>query len=125
MATITAALERVSEDAWARWALWAACACAALSAIASLALPFGWDHGIMATAGSAYLHGGLPYADSWDMKGPAAYLPYTVAEALFGNTMWGVRVVDLLIQAVTCWTLFSSLRALTTWRIAGWAALGY
>ncbi|MBC2665154.1 hypothetical protein H7F51_06460 [Novosphingobium flavum] len=103
----------------------AACAITALHALSSLALPFGWDQGIMASVGSSYVHGGLPYADSWDMKGPAAYLPYTLAEFLFGRTMWGVRILDVVIVGLGAFCLGQSVRALTNALIGTSAAFAF
>jgi hypothetical protein len=98
-------------------------ACTALYAVTSLALPFGWDHAIIASVGSSYANGGLPYVDSWDMKGPAAYIPFALAQILFGSTMWGIRLLDVLIWAVAGFVLYQGVRGLTTWRIGVGAAL--
>jgi Dolichyl-phosphate-mannose-protein mannosyltransferase len=108
-----------------RWAFICAGIVTGLFAIASIALPFGWDHGIMASVGSTYLHGKLPYADGWDMKGPVAFLPYTLTQALFGPTMWGIRIFDLVIGATAAYILYDGVRALAGWRVGAWAAFGY
>lgn len=127
MKDFTAALERPLQrgyaDALAVWGLGSMGACTALYALTSLALPFGWDHGIIASVGTSYVHGGLPYVDSWDIKGPAAYLPFAAAQILFGPTMWGIRLLDLLIWAVAGFTLYRSVGRLTTWRIGVGTAL--
>ena len=94
-----------------------------VSAVATLFLPFGWDHGILAAAGSPYVTGGTPYLDSWDLKGPAAYLPFAFAEALFGKSMWGPRLVDLAFWALAGGILVLSLRDLIGWKLATWTAL--
>jgi len=98
-------------------------ACTGLYALVSIALPFGWDHGIIASVASSYVHGGLPYVDSWDMKGPVAYLPFALAEAFFGRTMWGVRLIDLAAWAVAGIVLYDGVRSLTTPRIGTGVAL--
>lgn len=97
--------------------------CTALYALSSLFLPFGWDHGIIASVGSSYIDGGVPYVDSWDMKGPVAYLPFSLAELLFGSTMWGVRLIDLMIWLVAGYVLFDRVRSLADWRIGLWTAM--
>jgi hypothetical protein len=106
----------------ANWAFIGLSIVTAICAVTSLALPFGWDHGIMASVGSSYIHGGLPYADSWDMKGPISYLPYTLAEEFFGPTMWGVRIFDVIIAAVASFIFYKRIGALTDWRVGAWAA---
>jgi hypothetical protein len=66
-------------------------------ATASLWFPFGWDHGIMATAGDVILAGGMPYRDAWDIKGPLAHLWFAAAQWLFGRGQAGIRVLDLAL----------------------------
>lgn len=81
-------------------------------ALTSIALPFGWDHGIMASAASPYAHGGVPYVDSWDMKGPLAYLPYAIVEMLFGRNMWGTRILDLAFVGAGCFFFYRLVGAI-------------
>jgi len=127
MTGLATTLKRVWDDApkdsLATLGLKIIAAATALYALASLALPFGWDQGIIALVGSAYIHGGLPYVDGWDMKGPVAYIPYAIGELLFGRTMWGARLIDLLIWAGASFILYDGVRKLTTWRIGAGAAL--
>jgi Dolichyl-phosphate-mannose-protein mannosyltransferase len=127
MKDLTTAIESVllgaPPEALATWGLAGIGACTLLYAFTSLALPFGWDHAIIASVGASYVHGGLPYVDSWDMKGPAAYLPFALAQILFGPTMWGIRLLDMLAWAVAGFALYNGVRALTTWRIGLGAAL--
>jgi 4-amino-4-deoxy-L-arabinose transferase-like glycosyltransferase len=68
-----------------------------LLGIASLWWPFSWDHGIFAWIGDAIVHGGMPYRDAWDIKGPLTYYIFASTEWLFGKGMWGIRVFDLLM----------------------------
>ena len=64
-------------------------------ALASLSWPFYWDHGIFAWIGDAIVHGGMPFRDAWDVKGPLTYYIFALVELLFGKGMWGIRVFDL------------------------------
>lgn len=116
-------VEPVTSDRLAKRALIGSCAVTVVYALTSLALPFGWDHGIMASVGSSYVHGNLPYVDAWDMKGPAAYLPYALVQFLFGPTMWGIRIFDVIISAGALLVFYEGLRALTSCRVAAWASL--
>jgi 4-amino-4-deoxy-L-arabinose transferase-like glycosyltransferase len=93
--------------------------------IASLWLPFGWDHGMMAEVGHAYLKGSLPYRDAWDMKGPFAYVVFAAAEAIFGRNMWGVRAIDAAIMASAAAILGSAASRLSAPNYGPWAALGF
>lgn len=87
---------------------------AALYSLASLWLPFGWDHGIMAAVGSEMARGGLPYRDGWDLKGPLSYVPFAVATLLFGNVMWGIRVLEVVILVPLLAVFMRSLRQQTS-----------
>ena len=92
-------------------------------AIASLFLPYAWDHGIIGSVATSYIDGGVPFVDSWDMKGPVSYLPFALAELLFGPTMWGVRLMDLAFWALAGIVMFVAMRAITGWKIAAFTAL--
>jgi len=118
----TATAEKVAPDRLAKWALIVSGAITAVCAVTSFALPFGWDQGMMASVGNSYIHGKLPYVDSWDMKGPLSYLPYALAHVLFGPTRWGIRIFDVLVAALTSFTFYRGIRRLTAWRIGAWAA---
>lgn len=98
-------------------------AVAALSAFTSLWLPYGWDHGIMASVGDAVVRGGLPYRDGWDMKGPFAYIPFILPQLAFGPTMWGVRAMELIILAPACWLTFRAVGRYAPGHVAALAAL--
>jgi len=62
--------------------------------------PLARDQGIFAWTGTVMLHGGLPYADAWDMKGPLAHALYAAGIFLFGHTEASIRSFD-----VAMWTL--------------------
>jgi hypothetical protein len=62
--------------------------------VASIWFPFGWDQGILAWVGDTIVRGGIPYRDSWDMKGPLSYYGFALAEWLFGRHMYSIRLID-------------------------------
>jgi hypothetical protein len=97
---------------------------AGLYAIASLWLPFGWDQAILASVGQAMAEGGLPFRDAWDMKGPMAYVPFAVSDFLFGQVMWGIRLIELLILAPALYFTFRLVEALDTTYVGAWCAVG-
>lgn len=93
--------------------------------LASTWFPFGWDQGMFATTGRTILQGGMPYRDAFDIKGPATYYLYALAQALFGDGTWSIRLVDASLQGAAAW-LIGSLVARHTDRGAGtWAAALY
>jgi hypothetical protein len=93
--------------------------------VASLLLPFGWDQGIIASVGDVVVRGGLPYRDAWDMKGPAAPLTFALAQVLFGRTMWGIRVFDLVLMMGSALVVGRLVARLVAPRAAAWAVAAY
>jgi Dolichyl-phosphate-mannose-protein mannosyltransferase len=107
---------------------------AALWAVASLSWPFGWDQGVFAWIGDAILHGRQPYLNAWDVKGPAAFYPFALTQALFGRGMSGIRVFDLALLALAAWSMLRHLPPLvgrtaaafmTLFLILQYASVGY
>ena len=66
----------------------------------SLRWPFSWDHGIFAWIAETIVHGGLPYRDAWDVKGPLTFYSFALVRLVTGRGMWGIRLFDLLVLAV-------------------------
>jgi hypothetical protein len=64
----------------------------------SLLLPAGRDQGIFAWVAEVMLQGGLPYADAWEVKGPAAHFAYALALLIFGKTEFAIRAFDLVVN---------------------------
>ena len=81
----------------ARMAAGATAAVIALWSIRVLFWPLGFDQGEFVWVGDIIRHGGLPYRDAWDTKGPLAYYLGALARLLFGRNEWGVRAFDLLV----------------------------
>jgi dolichyl-phosphate-mannose-protein mannosyltransferase len=69
-------------------------------AVAYVARPLGQDHGIFEWVGREILHGGLPYRDAWDIKGPLPYFSFALIQGLLGNSPLALRVADLAIIAL-------------------------
>jgi hypothetical protein len=89
--------------------------------ISSLWWPFGPDQGIFAWVGDVILNGGMPYRDAWEVKGPAAHYIYALAQLLFGQNMWGIRLLDLCFLAlslIALWRLAARLYDDTAARLA-------
>ena len=47
-------------------------------AAASLWWPYGWDAGIFTWVADTIRHGGLPYRDAWDAKGPFSFYVFAL-----------------------------------------------
>ena len=76
-------------------ATWALGLFTLLVGLASLTWPFAWDPGIFTWVGDTIRHGGLPYRDAWDAKGPFACYAYALVQRSEIPTMWPVRLLDL------------------------------
>ena len=61
----------------------------------SLTWPLSGDAGVFAWMADTVHRGGAPYVDSWDTKGPSAWLPSLLVQSLFGRTSWGIRLFDI------------------------------
>jgi hypothetical protein len=73
---------------------------AMLFAAPSLTYPLSRDQGIFYYVGREWLrHGAMPYKDAIDNKTPFIYAMNALCIALFGDTMWGIRLADILAVA--------------------------
>jgi hypothetical protein len=63
----------------------------------SLCFPFGRDQGLyFYVAREWMLRDQVPYRDVLDHKTPGIYLVHALAVKLFGEVMWGIRVLDMI-----------------------------
>jgi len=92
-------------------------------AAASLWWPFGWDAGIFTWVADVIRHGGLPYRDAWDAKGPFSFYIYALLQAVAGPSMWPVRVFDLALMASSAFAVAVIVRRLAPGTMAAWIAL--
>jgi hypothetical protein len=72
----------------------------------SLAFPFGRDQGLYYFVGREWLqHGAIPYRDTFEQKTPGIFLLNALAILLFGENLWGIRVIELgciAVLGLTC-----------------------
>lgn len=61
----------------------------------SLFYPFGRDQATHGYIGREWLAGRLPFVSTFDIKTPGIFLAHMTAFFLFGDHMWGIRVLDL------------------------------
>ncbi len=80
-----------------------------LLAISSLWWPMGRDQGSFSLGGDIVLGGGVPYRDMWEPKGPAGLCTYALSHLIFGRTLWGIRLLDLVCLAITATFLWRFL----------------
>ena len=83
----------------------------AVVAAASLTWPFAWDPGIFSWVADTIRHGGLPYRDAWDAKGPLAYYLYAWLQRS-GPAIVPVRIFDLLIVIETIQVVLLGITAM-------------
>jgi len=98
---------------------------AVLVGIVSLWWPFGWDAGIFTWVADTIRHGGLPYRDAWDQKGPFSFYTYAILQGLdpSGDTMWPLRVLDLVLVTGAAVAVADIVRRLVPGTAGIWAAI--
>ncbi|HEY6881350.1 MAG TPA: hypothetical protein VI299_25165 [Polyangiales bacterium] len=68
----------------------------------SLSFPFGRDQGLYYYVAREWvLRDAVPYRDVLDHKTPGIYIVHALAIRLFGATMWGIRVLDMIAVLLT------------------------
>ena len=85
----------------------------------------GGDAGLYAYAGSAILHGQLPYRDVWEQKPPIGFYLNALAVALFGRTPWTIWWFDVIWVALTTIVVFLILRKMTGFLAAALGSLAF
>jgi len=74
----------------------------------SLPWPFGWDTAIHYYVGREWaLRGAIPYRDSFDHKTPGIHLVHALSVTVFGEGMWGIRIVELVAVVALGWVCAS------------------
>lgn len=101
--------ERGKRDRWSAAAI-AIAALGALIGAPSLFFPYGRDQGLFHYIGREwFLHGAVPYRDTFDLKPPPIYVIYGLCVRVFGDVMWGIRVVEWLLLVPATGMLAASL----------------
>ncbi len=78
----------------------------------ALTWPLSGDAGVFAWMADTVYRGGAPYVDAWDTKGPAAWLPALLVQAVFGRVAWAIRLFDIAMVLGTLVALRSIARRL-------------
>jgi 4-amino-4-deoxy-L-arabinose transferase-like glycosyltransferase len=91
----------------------------ALLLIPTLFWNFTYDQGTFAYGGTAILNGERPYVDFWDIKPPNIFYAYAGAFALFGQSVFAIRLdayLNALLTIALLFILASRLYRNTPWR---------
>ena len=76
-----------------------------------LTLPLGPDNGLFFVAGEKIAHqGAVHYRDIVDVKPPLIYHLNALAITLFGDAPLSIRILDLILQSLTCLFLVKLIR---------------
>ncbi len=90
-----------------------------------LGIPLERDEGEYAYAGQLMLQGIPPYKLAYNMKFPGTYAAYTVIMSIFGQTISGIHLGLLLVNAFTCALVFLLGRRLNNSTAGIAAAMAY
>ena len=76
-----------------------------------LSYPLGPDNGLFYVSGQKIVtQGAVPYRDIVDVKPPLIYYTNAIAITAFGDSPLSIRLLDLLLQLLTCFLLFKLMR---------------
>jgi hypothetical protein len=76
----------------------------------SLLYPYGRDQSLFHYIGREWVHhGAVPYRDTFDLKPPLIYLIHGLCILVFGDVMWGIRLVEWLVLVPLLGVLGASL----------------
>lgn len=90
-----------------------------------LGIPLERDEGEYAYAGQLMLQGIPPYKLAYNMKFPGTYASYALVMAMFGQTIVGIHIGLLLVNAATASLIFLLGRRLVDWAAGIAAATTY
>jgi 4-amino-4-deoxy-L-arabinose transferase-like glycosyltransferase len=96
---------RLSRRAWAIVAV-----ILAILLLPSLFHPLGADQALFYVSGQKLLRGEVLYRDIADIKPALLYYLYALAEILFGGGESSIRILDLIVQGLTCWLMIRTVR---------------
>lgn len=83
-----------------------------------LSLPIFNDSGAYAYMGTLYFDGMLPYVDGWDHKGISLYLINAMGYLLGFKSLYGIRLLELILMVVSFTKLFNEIREKYSEKIA-------
>jgi hypothetical protein len=106
-----------------RPAAWIIVGVLAVAALApTIGLPLGPDSAMFFVSAQKILHqGAAPYRDIVDVKPPLLYYVYAAIMGVFGETAVALRIVDVLVQSLTCAAIAALVRRSNGGDV--WAAL--
>ncbi len=90
-----------------------------------LDIPLERDEGEYAYAGQLMLQGIPPYKLAYNMKFPGVYVAYAAIMSIFGQTIWGIHLGLLLVNAATIALIFLLGRRLISFTAGIAAAASY
>ena len=96
----------LTDEKFRRYWLWGSLLLVAVKALPMLRFPLGGDHAVFLTLGDCILDGGVLYSDCWDTKSPGIFFLFALIAKVFGVTMWGMRVVDILWLLLSAYLVF-------------------
>lgn len=92
-------------------------------AAASFWWPWAWDAGIFAWVADVIRHGGLPYRDAWDAKGPFSYYAFAMIQQVGGLSMVPVRVFDLALMTLGALGVAAAIRRYAPGTMGPWIGM--
>ncbi len=88
-----------------------------------ITLPIFNDGGAYAYMGTLFFEGKLPYVDGWDHKGISLYLINAIGYLLGFKSLYGIRLLELILLLCSMSMIFSALKERYTERVAFLASI--
>ncbi|MEJ0012260.1 MAG: hypothetical protein WDM94_06425 [Bauldia sp.] len=96
---------------------------------AAVRLPFyaatNGDEYFFSVIADQWLHGGLPYVATFDIKPPGLFLIFAVVQEFFGASYATFKGMEIVAVALGAGALYAPLKTLATRRLAIWVAILY
>jgi len=65
-----------------------------------------WDESVYFLMSCSILEGQIPYTMLWDHKPPGIYILFSLAQILFGKSIFSIRLIACIAVSITCYLLY-------------------
>jgi 4-amino-4-deoxy-L-arabinose transferase-like glycosyltransferase len=80
------------------------------------------DEAFFSVMGTRWLHGELPYVDSFDVKPPLLFALFAAAQAIFGVSLATIKGLEIVFTAGGAWLLYLLVKRQGSESVARWCA---
>lgn len=81
------------------------------------------DESTFILLGQSWVDGNLPYTELWDLKPPITYLFFAIIISIFGKSFLAIRMVGVLIVALTSFFSYKITETISSKKVALWVGI--